>query len=394
MTDFQRGFVNLAKAALTGEAPVLPEDFSYASAYLLADQQQIVPMIYYGALMDPAFAACSEAERFMERTCIFIAHNADQQETIARIFAAFDAEGFSYMPLKGTLLKEMYPDPEMRPMGDADILVRVDQYDRIKPAMEGVGLSFIKESNHEYIWISDTGLIIELHKRLIPSNNEDFFAYYGDGWRLARPMEGCVARHELSPEDQYIYLVTHYAKHFRDQGAGMKYILDFYVYRRHYPDLDMAYVEAEMRKLWLWEFHENLMHLLAVWFDGEASDEMSDYLTSKVFGDGVFGKTSRGAISEGLRLSKSSKSAKRAARWRTLFPSYEQMCLRMPILKKWPILLPLMWIVRWFDVLFNHKDRYYTRMSRMEQMSEENILAYQEELNYVGLDYHFNEDDE
>ncbi len=394
MTDFQRGFIALVKAALTEEPPAMPSAFSYAEAYELAEKQQLVPLVYYGALMDPAFAEDAEQMRFMARSAVFIGHSADQEETLGRLFAAFESEGLAYMPLKGTLLKGMYPSPEMRPMGDADILIRLDQYDRVTRLMEAHECFFLKESNHEYNWVSRTGLYLELHKRLIPSNNEDYYAYWGDGWLRARPIEEGACRYELSPEDLYTYLVTHYAKHFRDQGAGMKYILDFYIYRRRYPELDMAYVEGEMRKLHLWEFHEHLMHLLRVWFDGEASDEMADYLTSKVFDDGVFGNFDKGAVSEGLRISKSSKAVKRTERWRMWFPSYESMALRSPILRKWPILLPLMWVARWFDVFFHHKDRYRRRMARMEQMTDENIEQYRRELNYVGLDYHFDDDED
>lgn len=391
MTEFQRGIIELVKAALHETPPTLPADFSYRQVYDLAEAQQLVPLFYTGALMDPAFLMSPDAERFMTRAATYIAHSADQEDSLAAIFSTFEAEGIHYMPLKGTLLKSMYPSPEMRPMGDADILIRLDEYDHIKTVMSSLRCIFMKESNHEYNWYSETGLLFELHKRLIPSNNEDYFAYWGDGWQKARPVEGANGRYEMSPEDTYIYLMTHYAKHFRDQGAGMKYILDFYIYRRRYPDMDMGYVEAEMRKLHLWEFHEHLMHLLRVWFEDEPADNMADYLTSKIFEDGVFGDFDKGAISEGLRVSKSSKSVRKAQKWRLLFPSYENMCIRFPVLRKWAILLPIMWIVRWFDVLFNHKDRYRRQMDRLEQMSDENIEQYRRELNYVGLDYYFDD---
>ena len=32
-------------------------------------------------------------------------------------------------------------------------------------------------------------------------------------------------------------------------------------------------------------------------------------------------------------------------------------------------------------------------MARVEKMSDESINRYQQELNYVGLDYHFGEDE-
>ena len=43
------------------------------------------------------------------------------------------------MPLKGCNMKALYPSPELRVMGDADILIRVEQYDRIRPIIQSLG---------------------------------------------------------------------------------------------------------------------------------------------------------------------------------------------------------------------------------------------------------------
>ena len=238
-----------------------------------------------------------------------------------------------------------------------------------------------------------TGLHIELHKRLIPSYNEDYYAYYGDGWRLARPVAEGSCRYEMSPEDTFIYLFTHFAKHYRDQGAGMKYVIDFYVYKRQYPRLDMGYIARELENLQLFEFYQNIMRMMDVWFEDAPSDEMTDYLTNKIFSDGVFGNEANSAMSEGLKLSKESGSVRARKKWRLIFPSYTSMCARHPILKKWAILLPLFWIIRGFDILLHHRDRLQEQKVRLEVMSDENIDKYHRELNYVGLDYNFGEDD-
>ena len=74
-------------------------------------------------------------------------------------------------------------------------------------------------------------------------------------------------------------------------------------------------------------------------------------------------------------------------------PGYSSMCARHPILKKWAILLPLFWIIRGFDIILFHRDRYRNRMEQLELMSDENIDQYHRDLNYVGLDYNFGEND-
>jgi hypothetical protein len=393
MTDFQKGFLSLIKAALTDSPLEYPVSLDYGEVYRIAEKQQVIPLVYYGAIKDPAFMSHRCAQSFLERTCVYVGHGEDQTETVNRILQAFDREGISYMPLKGTLLKSMYPSPEMRVMGDADILIKMDEYDRIQRVMLSLMMIPKKESDHEYNWQTMTGLQIELHKRMIPSYNRDYYAYYGDGWRLARPAGGEGCRYEMSPEDTYIYLFTHFAKHYRDQGVGMKYVFDFYVYQRQYPELDMAYIARELDKLQLFEFYRNVTRMIDVWFEGAPSDEITDYLTGKIFADGVFGTGENGAMSEGVKLSKESGSVRTKKRWSLIFPSYSSMCARHPVLKKWAILLPLFWIIRGFDIIFFHRDRYRYRMEQLELMSDENIDQYHRDLNYVGLDYNFGEND-
>jgi len=44
-----------------------------------------------------------------------------------------------YIPLKGCLVKEMYPKPEYREMSDLDILVKRGDAAKLKPVMESLG---------------------------------------------------------------------------------------------------------------------------------------------------------------------------------------------------------------------------------------------------------------
>ena len=152
-------------------------------------------------------------------------------------------------------MKQRYPKHEFRPMADADILIREEQYEQIRPLMRQLGFYEGVESNHEYIWDS-VSLHVELHKRLVPSYNKDYYAYFGDGWRLATGHKG--TRFFMTPEDEFIYLFVHLAKHYRDGGVGCRQMVDLWVQRRSFPGLDEDYLRRELRKLHLLEFYDNV----------------------------------------------------------------------------------------------------------------------------------------
>ena len=133
--------------------------------------------------------------------CRSLQHSEGQMKAVEQLCEAFDAEGIAYMPLKGCLMKRLYPSPELRPMGDADILIRPEQYERIRLVVEKLGYDEQVESDHELIW-HRKDLNLELHKRLIPSYNRDYYRYFGDGWNLAKVERG--TRYMMTCEDEYI----------------------------------------------------------------------------------------------------------------------------------------------------------------------------------------------
>ena len=94
----------------------------------------------------------------------------------------FESDGVDCMPLKGYVLKDMYPSVEMRDMCDVDILIHTKDFEKADNIMKLNGFKFEKESPHEYIYTSNDKITIELHKSLaeeaMNDNNYEFAADY------------------------------------------------------------------------------------------------------------------------------------------------------------------------------------------------------------------------
>ena len=58
----------------------------------------------------------------------------------AAILEKLEAAGIWYMPLKGAILQDYYPDLGLRQMSDNDILVDLSRMDDIKAVMAGLGM--------------------------------------------------------------------------------------------------------------------------------------------------------------------------------------------------------------------------------------------------------------
>ncbi len=392
MNDFEKGIIELIKSGLTGNIAKMPADFDWNTAYDFSNKHQIMPLIYYGVINSGLSVPADISGNMELVTYKHISYSHNQLYALDALFKAFDQNKTDYMPLKGSLLKYIYPKPEMRPMSDADILIKTEQYDKIRAIMQKCGFSKVTQSDHEFIWRKEGIINIELHKRLIPSYNKDYYAYYGDGWRLAKPKSG--SRFEMTDEDNLIYIFTHYAKHYRDGGIGVRHITDLYVYLSVKPKLNMKYVYAELEKLELLRFFENTVYTIGVWFNGKSETDISNVITDTVFGSGSYGSYSSRIIAQAYKKSKSAKTGKNVRLKLAvdlIFPSYNNMCIKYPFLKKVPVLMPVMWAVRWITAIFAKKVNIKRQSGVLKISSAENIDDYSKTLKYVGLDFNFEE---
>ncbi len=389
LSSFEKDIVQIIKSALDGTTVQLSEDFDLEKTYKYAQEHQITPILYYGLCGTSGFMDNVFGKKFFKSTMNLSFYCAEQSETIKSVNKAFKENGIEHLLLKGTIIRDLYPCPEMRLMSDADILIKEDAYSKIKPIMQAVGFEEQYESDHELVW-KKNDYTIELHKRLVPSYNKDYYEYFGDGWKLATVKKDDSSEFFMTPEDSFIYTFVHFAKHYRDAGIGVKHLTDFYVLTEKGPALDFDYIENELKRLQLLEFWKNIKNTLECWFKSREWDEKTVYITKKIISSATFGTEDNRTQARALKASKETKHFKMKRIMTNIFPTYKGMCQKYNFLKKAPFLLPVMWIVRWIEAIFS-PSKIKAQKEKIDMISNESVSKYQGELNYVGLDFNFEE---
>lgn len=391
MDQIKRGILTLIRCAIEGKSDSLPEGFSLEEAYPFVRDGQVITLVYEGALLCGMERSNPAMKQLRQDYCRQLFKSEKQMQMLSKIYTVFDENGIDYMPVKGSVLKEQYPRPELRAMGDADILIKTEQYSKIKPLMEALGLRETSETDHELVWVSQD-LYLELHKRVVPAHEKDFYRYFGNGWKLAK--RECGNRYGLSDEDTMVYLFTHFAKHYRGGGIGCRHVADLWVYRRAHPELDEAYIVRALEELKLLEFYQNILKMLEVWFDGAKTDEKSEYLTNVFFKGTYFGTREEHMISGGARNAKRMKNhrlGKLIRIRRGLLPGYLYMSKKYPVLKKCPVLLPVLWVWRLITAVLFRRNNLNKLQNELQLTNADNVGAFRKGLEYVGLDFHFEE---
>lgn len=393
MTRFQKDIFALIKSSLLNVQVIIEDDFDWSLAKECGKKHKILPLLFYGAY-NSQIKIPEEIEK--EISLITTKHLIVSERQLFElniIKKKFAENNIDFVVLKGSVQKMFYPKTEMRPMGDIDILIKIEQYDKISNIMVELGYTAERESDHELIWIKP-GVMIELHKRIIPSYNADYYKYFGDGWKLAKPGSEFKGEYIFSPEDNFIYLFTHFSKHYRDAGIGILHLVDLYVYLNANKSLDIEYIENELKKLELYEFYNNIIYTLKVCFEDLPEVDISSFIVDKIFESGSYGSTKSQAMSIAVKKTKNIKNRRNiriVLFFKRVFMPYKEMCRRHPILKKAPCLLPFLWVYRIIYISLFKRRNIKKEITYMRISDSNSVIKYYDELKYVGLDFNFDE---
>ena len=387
MNEFGNGLLILIKSAVDGTPGVLPEGFSLTAIEKTIQKHQVVGLAYEGAVLCGIDKEHPAMQRLFRKYYEQMLRSEKQIQALEKLFAAFDEKGIDYLPVKGWDMKMLYPNPAMRTMGDADVLIRIEQYDRICKVLRTLGYKEGKQTEYELIWDCPV-LHLELHKQLMPSYHSGLQRKIKNDWDLAVPAAG--NRYTYSPEDMYLFLFVHLVKHYTRGGVGLRHVLDLWFFAEANPTMDMVKIQQELSRMELAEFHNNIRALIRYWFAGGKSDHKVEFIAQFIISSGSWGKRENSLRFDAMRQKKiiaANRGSRVSWMFKQMFPGLRPMQQRFPVLRKCPWLLPVMWLVRGVKILLFGKDKISYKRKTLKYTISKDVQDYEAALHYVGLHY-------
>lgn len=265
-----------------------------------------------------------------------------------RICALFEEEKIPYVPLKGSVVRALYPEPWMRTSCDIDIFVDTEQLDKAINALVQK-LAFVNEGaiSHDVGLTSEAGVHLELHYDLIePMYFAGASKVLANVWEDVQAQGDETYQKHMSDELFYFYHVAHMAKHFLHGGCGVRPFIDLWLLDNK-TEYDKQKRDALLQEAKLLTFAEGARALARVWFSGEESTELTEAMQEYVFSGGVYGNMENKVAAERNR-----GMSKFRYVWTCIFQPYNDMAISYPILKKKKWLYPFYQVKRWFRILF------------------------------------------
>lgn len=348
--------IKLIRALLTEtNPPELPEGISFEDVYRMAKKHHIRNMCLYAIEKLQNQPDEELRSKWNREKAISCAQSAVQLSERDRIIHAFSENGIDCLPLKGCLMKEMYPKPEYREMSDLDILIHRKDEKKVRDLMESIGYKTDKyDAEIHDSYSKDPFVHVEMHITLLSEEQisqfetkESEIRLLRDPWKYTIPTEQPHI-YSFTWEDFYLFLIIHLAKHYFGSGTGIRQVTDIWMFHQNHA-INRELVYQSLKKTNLYDFCKNAEQLVEAWYEESTLSpelmEMQDY----VFSSGVYGIHSHGVVHRIERFEKQYASNRRAYvtyAFSRIFPSLKWMQNNYPVLKQYPVLLPGAWIYR------------------------------------------------
>lgn len=377
-----RQMLDIISAVIKGEKlDISTMDIDWDEIVRLCDFHGITNLIAYAA---DGSVPKEYADRLHQSSAIAMSRTMQFEFATNEICEAFEKNKISYMILKGYIMKNYYPSPEMRTMCDVDMLTKQEDFEKINQVMAQLG--YIEKNpfnrNDERSFHKPPLLSFDMHTQLVSDSHVKLKEYYGNGWHLAK--QATEYGYVMSDEDFFIFLIAHMAKHYSRAGIGVKHVIDIWIYINKFTDsLDWEYVNIELEKLKLREFTDKVVKLTKVWFENEKPDEISEAMGNYILLSGMYGTNVNAEKSNKMR-SKNKLLYSINKHFKVLFTGRKDMEKLYPVLKKRPYLLGYYRIKRIITKLFDGSGTKY--LKNQSTINSDKINETQSHFKSVGLD--------
>lgn len=347
-------------------------NIDYDLLFKIGKMQDILPIIREGLN-----ALNIEADSRIEQLCkIEIYQFVHRDDAVERISACFNKNAIDFILLKGSVLRDLYPDKWMRTSCDIDVLVKEQDLQRAVDALERETDFRYKSKNYHDVLMNMPNVHLELHFNIKEDmENVDKL--------LLRVWDNCAKKENtcqfvLTPEFQIFHVISHMSFHFMHGGLGIRSCIDLWLLR-HKTEYDESIVKNMCEECGILKFYNECCFLSEVWIGENEHTDTSKMLEKYSMESGVFGNTKNAVLIGQIRHKKEGYIFHR------LFMDKERLKRLYPILDKYPFLLPYCQLRRWAEALIKKRDRLKNEINLLNKTSDEEREFYEKLIKSIGM---------
>lgn len=337
--------IYLINCTLNSEIPDAPDDpdtFDISVLLNTARLHHLENFLYPPLSKLRGFSASPIGKIVKEAYMQAITLESTQQIDADLFMDKFEENAIEHMPLKGLIIKNLYPSPDFRQSNDIDIYVPDKYTYDVQKIMDACGCTHESVGFGMHDSYTQGKLVeIEIHRSLMAPEFPELNKVCDEILANRKLSDGYKYRYELSTEDCYLYIVLHAVKHLKHSSIGIRAFLDMKIYLDRYDaDMDHAYIDKMLEKAKIKDAEKNMRLLAEHWFGTRRSADKKILAFADLVG-------TNGSYGTAEQYQEWSKTQNKFVKFlKDFFWPYKYMVRRFRILKKYPFLLPIYWIYR------------------------------------------------
>ena len=234
----QQVLLTLLRQSLWRESDSLPEAMNWESLDTMAKQQGVLALCYDGAVALKAQMPAQLKQKWNQQTLMGVMKNQRLLAAQDQLMGQLQQAEIPAAILKGSSVARCYPQPDLRILGDIDVLIPRECLEAVKPIMTELGYQF-HESDHEFhLGYGRPDAYVEVHYNvtILPECR----GAEATKAQIANFLRDRVAAEQqdhpfamLSSTHQALMLLLHMVRHMLESGIGLRQLCDWMMYLAH-----------------------------------------------------------------------------------------------------------------------------------------------------------------
>lgn len=379
MFDFNTNegyFLHLLKCGLKSEKPEEPPvGIDFEAIFELAKKQDVENIVFLSIDQLENNIDSNLYSIWQEAYYKRMKYSAFQDMALEELIEVFTKAGIDCMPLKGSVIKNYYPSPDLRCMGDIDFLVREQNRQVVRDIMHSLGYEDdLLDDGQVDAFKKGKLTYIEIHYDFSAENHVMHEIFTID-WDKLIPTE-TEHLYQMTFEDLYFFNTGHYVKNMHNKGMGLRGVVDTFVLRNRLTDNQKQVLNERFAEVNIDEFNSKLVKIADIWFNEVKDDGSLDALQKYLLNKKTYGDYKTETILNAVYSEQTSSNAKYLKD--KIFPSADDLYERFDIKRKCFLILPFLWIWRILLQLFGSKEKWSFAKKQMDTFK----TIYQSDIDY------------
>lgn len=274
-----------------------------------------------------------------------------QDNAYGDICRTLEETGISYVPLKGAVIRKLYPEPWMRTSCDIDILIRQEELKRAVSILMGK-LGYVQnghENYHDISLYSPEGVNLELHfyiREAAPALD----SVLDRVWDYVKPGVEEPLCCRMTDEFFMFHQFAHMSYHFMTGGCGLRPFLDCRLLADKL-NLNQQRLNGLLEQGGIRPFAKTVSALSGRWFGGEnEAAPGEEQIMNYILRGGVYGSKENHIRSQQVRRGGAEKNV-----LHRIWLPYNTLKNYYKSLEGRKYLLPVYEARRWIRIVFKEK---------------------------------------